>query len=112
MCNLTKNIFGIDFSIVYIYNKNVSAYIMRNGSPDDGKKGEKNKRERNEKHESYEKMVICSLMYLYGAGAGGMRFIRRRHCIRAQENRKDLPRAVGDTPGAPWAACVQGICRG
>lgn len=35
----TKIIFDIDFLMYYIYNKNVSAYIIRNGSPDDVKKG-------------------------------------------------------------------------
>ena len=31
---MTKNIFGIDFSIFHIYNKNVSIYIEKNGLPD------------------------------------------------------------------------------
>ncbi len=31
---MTKNIFGIDFSIFHIYNKNVSVYIEKNGLPD------------------------------------------------------------------------------
>lgn len=31
---MTKNIFGIDFSISHIYNKNVSVYIAKNGLPD------------------------------------------------------------------------------
>lgn len=34
MYNMTKNIFGIDFSISHIYNKNVSIYIAENGLPD------------------------------------------------------------------------------
>ena len=41
MCNITKNIFHIDFLVFYIYNKYVSAYIVRDGSPDDVKKREK-----------------------------------------------------------------------
>ena len=35
-------------------------------------------------------MVICSLMYLYGGGAGGMCFIGHRRDIRAQEDCADL----------------------
>lgn len=39
MSKMPKIIFEIDILLYHIYNKNVSAYIIRNGSPDDVKKG-------------------------------------------------------------------------